>query len=451
MPAFLGFGFYAGVPNWALPYTRPAWQLLMDPNEHNPFGHDQVIGRVPAAAGGDAWEYEFVKRGIEGGEQYGQYCLRWWEKAAWIRLWVGPNEPPADTTEHARLLSLFYTGFAGFAHRHGRQVLGGSFSRGRPDETTLEAYVPMAQACDGLAFHEYGLGDMRTPQDLTWHCFRYRRLTDLLTAKGIVRPVWITELGLDDDRGGGWRTYGVAPADYLAQLRWYAVEAAKDPQVQGLIVFAASSYGFGSFLVDEEIARGCQAINDELRPLEPVPGPKPQPLPVPAQPGDVLFPKLAWPVLDAQRRPIGRITQGFGERPEYYRQWNQADGTPYRGHNGVDIALAGYDVRNPPSLVTPIPGEALPYKDASYGNTVEIWYPSRARPVLKVIFAHMLRPSYHKLGDKVSAGMVVGQMGSTGNSTGPHLHFGVKPLRGRAINPGFNGWTDPMFYLEAIS
>lgn len=275
MPAKIGWGFYAGVPAWVTPHLGDAWCVVMDPNARNPFGHANVIGRVPPAPApgqtGDGWEMAFVRRGAAGGYEYGAYCLPHWQKALWVPLWLGPNEPDANSATDAYNLSEFYQGFATFAHERGFKVVGGVFSRGRPDENILEHYLPLARAVDALAFHEYGYRDLRAPADFGWHAFRYRRFTDMLRAHGIVKDVFITELGLDDDRGGGWR--GVASAaDFLAQLRWYAHEAAKDPFVKGLVMFAASSYSFFSFLGDAEIARGVAEINASLP--APTPAPK---------------------------------------------------------------------------------------------------------------------------------------------------------------------------------
>lgn len=56
-----------------------------------------------------------------------------------------------------------------------------------------------------------------------------------------------------------------------------------------------------------------------------------------------------------------------------------------------------------------------------HGNGVETWY------------AHCDK-IYAKVGDKVDAGDVIAAVGTTGNSTGPHLHLEVR-INGTAVNP----------------
>ncbi|MEO7555369.1 MAG: M23 family metallopeptidase, partial [Acidimicrobiales bacterium] len=51
-------------------------------------------------------------------------------------------------------------------------------------------------------------------------------------------------------------------------------------------------------------------------------------------------------------------------------------------------------------------------------------------------YAHLSRyVDKIELGQVLEAGDVVGYVGSTGHSTGPHLHFEVHPNGGEAINP----------------
>jgi murein DD-endopeptidase MepM/ murein hydrolase activator NlpD len=49
-------------------------------------------------------------------------------------------------------------------------------------------------------------------------------------------------------------------------------------------------------------------------------------------------------------------------------------------------------------------------------------------------YAHLDRVGVH-LGDRVTQGQVIGAMGSTGRSTGSHLHFEVHRVGQGAIDP----------------
>lgn len=67
-----------------------------------------------------------------------------------------------------------------------------------------------------------------------------------------------------------------------------------------------------------------------------------------------------------------------------------------------------------------------------YGNYVKI----RHNNGMYTLYAH-LRPNSVKVkvGDKVSAGQIIGYMGNTGHSFGAHLHFEVRDVNNNAINP----------------
>jgi len=99
-------------------------------------------------------------------------------------------------------------------------------------------------------------------------------------------------------------------------------------------------------------------------------------------------------------------------------------------HFGIDLAA--------PNL-TPIhaagDGLAYPFADTDhYGNHVIIQH----RAGLSTLYGHMAR-FIVAWGQAVKEGEVIGYEGSTGNSTGPHLHFEVR-FAGAPL--------DPIPYLE---
>jgi murein DD-endopeptidase MepM/ murein hydrolase activator NlpD len=66
---------------------------------------------------------------------------------------------------------------------------------------------------------------------------------------------------------------------------------------------------------------------------------------------------------------------------------------------------------------------------AGYGRLVEITHGNG----LMTRYAHM-SAAKARVGSKVSAGDIIGLIGSSGRSTGPHLHFEVR-VNNRAVNP----------------
>lgn len=98
----------------------------------------------------------------------------------------------------------------------------------------------------------------------------------------------------------------------------------------------------------------------------------------------------------------------------------------YRAHLGVDyVAPTGTPVKSSGSGVVSFVGTKT-----GYGKTVIVNHGSG----YSTLYAHLSRFAKIKRGQKVSQGQVIAYVGSTGVSTGAHLHFGLY-LNNKAINP----------------
>lgn len=126
--------------------------------------------------------------------------------------------------------------------------------------------------------------------------------------------------------------------------------------------------------------------------------------PTPTEPAVVSNSKLQWP------SSCRRITQ-------YYRGWL---------HTGLDVACGQgkpiYAAED--GTVT-----RVQYLKTGYGYNVTINHGGG----IQTLYAHASQ-IYVKVGDKVSRGQVIMAEGSTGRSTGPHVHFEVR-INGSRVNP----------------
>lgn len=121
------------------------------------------------------------------------------------------------------------------------------------------------------------------------------------------------------------------------------------------------------------------------------------------------------------------MTQGYGARPEYYKQF----GLP--GHEGID-----YGGRAGDSIFAAADGTikllALDNGVHPYGTHVRVTHVYRGE-TYETIYAHLSSFAEGlRHGQTVFAGQVIGAMGSTGNSTGVHLHFSLK-RNGAIVDP----------------
>jgi murein DD-endopeptidase MepM/ murein hydrolase activator NlpD len=97
----------------------------------------------------------------------------------------------------------------------------------------------------------------------------------------------------------------------------------------------------------------------------------------------------------------------------------------YRKHNGIDIGASyGASVMAADSGVI-----IISEYSSSYGNYIVISHGNG----ITTLYAHLSKRLV-KEGDKVAQGSVIGKIGSTGNSTGPHLHYEISK-NGATVNP----------------
>ncbi len=126
-----------------------------------------------------------------------------------------------------------------------------------------------------------------------------------------------------------------------------------------------------------------------------------------------------------------RISSTFGMRfHPVYHYWKM--------HKGVDFAIGHTPIYATRPGVVMI---ATTWEDASAGYYVMIDHGDGFRSV----YMHMCKRPYVKVGDFVTAGQELGCVGSTGASTGNHLHFGIS-----VYNPklGKYEYVNPLLYVK---
>ncbi|MGA7987217.1 MAG: peptidoglycan DD-metalloendopeptidase family protein [Candidatus Dormiibacterota bacterium] len=209
--------------------------------------------------------------------------------------------------------------------------------------------------------------------------------TDRQQQQQLLAQLYVTEQSLDDDRSA--RTEAVA---YLAQIQ------AQDQRSA------------------QEWEAAVNTINGQIAQLQ-----KEEAAARRAGGGSGRF---SWP-------DVGPISQGFGCTPYPFEPYDPA--CPQRHfHNGLDIAGACGN-----RIVAADAGIAYiePFERYGFGNYIIIvngngW---------QTLYGHLARFAIRS-GQTVARGQLVGYEGTSGNSTGCHLHFGVN----------HNGhWVNPRAYL----
>jgi murein DD-endopeptidase MepM/ murein hydrolase activator NlpD len=126
--------------------------------------------------------------------------------------------------------------------------------------------------------------------------------------------------------------------------------------------------------------------------------------------------------------PHGKLSQAFGPTTETLEPSAKVGGVTYAHyHNGIDLAAPK--------------GSAV--RAAAAGTVIFAGKQSDGAVIVKIrhadgyvtLYGH-LDPSLDvKVGDQVAGGEKIGEVGMTGVTTGPHLHFGLYTPGGTAIDP----------------
>jgi murein DD-endopeptidase MepM/ murein hydrolase activator NlpD len=171
-------------------------------------------------------------------------------------------------------------------------------------------------------------------------------------------------------------------------------------------------------------------------------------IPVPAVPSKQLVARSSLgageyaPVDGGVRRMVAPSLPGLGREDAYLPGSQAMTGyiwpakgeftSPYgprwgRMHRGIDVAAPTGTpvVASAPGVISEVGWDGY-----GYGNYVEITHPDGA----VTLYGHNDRVLVRE-GQVVAQGEQISEMGSTGRSTGPHLHFEIHPTGRGAVNP----------------
>ncbi len=284
------------------------------------------------------------------------------------------------------------------SRQHMNQTVAAMYRRGTSEEQAL--YVALVQgaanANDLFSAQRYVAGSIKTNRRELDHFIALKEEADRLRHQVDARAAEI-KAGRDEQAAERDRLQGLKDQ---ALANRAAAKSEEDRQQELLKQVQEKKADFQSELNALQVESG--AVGEFLRQV---------------QAGQKLAPRKK----RTFRAPVGApVSSGFG--PRVHPILGEV-----RTHTGLDYAAGG----------------GVPIKAS--GNGIVIWAGPRGgygdtviidhRNGLATLYAHQSRVSA-RLGQKVSTGQVVGFVGQTGMSTGPHLHFEVREM-GAPVNPAW--------------
>lgn len=405
----------------------------------------------------------------------------------------GINEPPVWVEGGIPRYVAYSVAFLDRLHELGRRGMALNLSVGWPANTGTDTpvdwsgYAPVLESIKRgghvLGLHEYW--DTRGP-GFNWRWWGGRYLQCPWDV-----PIVITECGLDQHVNGdsrpeearGWQTNGLSREAYMGQLVEYDGRICEDRRIIGAAVFTWDfNPPWGSFDVrairdaivgyalDQRKSRNdaggaeggdCGALpgqppgngdpvlnealhrfhadlfiglatvdNHVLAVLERLNGSQAQP---PAAAPSALA--LGRPLVDG----IGEVSQWFGLNPDFYGRFGLA------GHNGLDYGAApGVASLMGAAVLACHAGRCeLGHDAAGFGEYVKVTAEDGS---MSTLYGHLSAVLVTD-NELIAAGAQLGNVGSTGCSTGPHLHLGWRVAGVR--NPAYGDWVDPVLGRKA--
>lgn len=118
--------------------------------------------------------------------------------------------------------------------------------------------------------------------------------------------------------------------------------------------------------------------------------------------------------------------------PGYYNVYSAYGQRRGKLHKGIDISQSGI---NGARIVASASGVVIAagWNNGGYGNYVMVNHGTLDGKTYITLYAHMSKVAT-KVGAKVTKGQLIGYVGSTGRSSGPHLHFEIR-VNGSPKNP----------------